>query len=377
MSTAVIEQTTELTILEQFEVTKQQIAEAVALANKATVDGPDDKEGMKLAHDYRIGLKNMRIAIDKKGKELREDAVQRQKLVLKVTKELIEPIGPAESRLQELEDTAKREQARLDEIARHEREAEIKRRCQLATAIGWIIPIAWLQALPQADFDVAYAEKKAEFDAAEKAKAEAAEAMRLEQERIAKVAAEQKARQDDLDRKEAEQAARQKAIDDAEREAANALIRQRQSQLDVYGGTHNAVELQAMSAEQFTDLLAIHAARFEEGQKKEAEAERTRKEQEAKELEARIAAKAKEQAEQLERERLAAIEREKVKAAKERLVAERKAARAPDNAKILAFAGAVDAIAIPGLKDGELNKRFRTSIETFLAVLKSLTTDTE
>lgn len=75
MPTDIAEQptTTELAVIEAFEITKQQITEAVSLADKATVAGPEDKDGMKLAHDYRMGLTKMRTGIDKKRRQLKAD----------------------------------------------------------------------------------------------------------------------------------------------------------------------------------------------------------------------------------------------------------------------------------------------------------------
>jgi len=352
MTTEITEQSTaELSILDGFEVTKQQISEAVSLANEATVDGPEDKEGMKLCHDYRIGLKNMRISIEKKGKELREDALLRQRLVLKVTKDLTTPIRPAEARLQELEDTAKCEKERLDEIAKHECEVELNRRCKLATSIGWIIPSMSLQLLSQDEFDVAYGEKKSEHEAAEQAKAESAAKLKAEQDRVAKIAAEQKSREDELARKEAEQAAREKAIEDAERERRAKCLGWRTTCLAHVGASMTPDDTMAFSDDEFELHIAQLRIDYEQKKAEQAEAERVRKEQEAKELEDRIEAKAKEQAAHIEAERLANIQRENAKVEKAKAAAARKAARAPDIEKLKSYAKLVSDIPIPKFND--------------------------
>ena len=362
MTTLIERSPTELAIIEQFEITQQQIAEAVDLANEATVNGPGDKEGMELASKCRKGLKAMRVAIDKKGKELREDAVKRQRLVVKITKELIEPIPAAEARLQELEDTAKRERERLEQIAADERAAEGRRRCDLATSVGWIIQPGLLIAMNLADFEAHYEEKRAEREAAEKTKAEEVEALRAAKAASDKLAAEQKARQDELDRKEAEMVAKKKAIDDAEKSRREKCLGWRTMCLAKVGVSLSADETMAFSDDEFELHMTDLRVAFDEKQAEQAEAERIRKEKEAAELEARIAAKANEQAERLEQERLDKIARENAKVEAARLKAERKAAKAPDHEKVIEFAAALDQLKRPTFKADDMNERLSSAI---------------
>ena len=65
-----------------------------------------DITDLKQVKDKRITLKNIRVTITKKGKELREDAITFQKAVIAKEKELVGMIEPEEDRLQGVEDKA-------------------------------------------------------------------------------------------------------------------------------------------------------------------------------------------------------------------------------------------------------------------------------
>ena len=209
MSTKLAAPKTKAGVLAAFEVTQAQIAEAVELANAATVDGPDDKEGMKLAHDYRMGLVKMRTTVNKRHQELKREVIDRGKMIDSVKNELVAPLPAAEARLKELEETAKREQDRLDAIAKEERIKETQRRTSMLYAIAEVIPEVQLQLMSGDEFDAAYAELKADYDAKKQAEAEAEAARKAEAERLEKQAAEQAKRQAEIEAKEAEIKAKQ------------------------------------------------------------------------------------------------------------------------------------------------------------------------
>ena len=92
--------------LEQFDPTAAELHKMVEATQSITVDDLSDTNQLKLVHSNRITLKNARVAISKKGKELREEAIVFQKAVISKEKELISIIEPEEQRLQSLEDAA-------------------------------------------------------------------------------------------------------------------------------------------------------------------------------------------------------------------------------------------------------------------------------
>jgi hypothetical protein len=116
--------------IERFDPT---VAELTALVDKTknltTVD-LKDKEQIAVVRENRIALKNARISIQKKGKELREDAIKFQKAVIVKEKELIAIVEPEEERLEKIESEAK-------ELALREERAKTlpERKERIATAI--------------------------------------------------------------------------------------------------------------------------------------------------------------------------------------------------------------------------------------------------
>lgn len=65
--------------IEKFNPTKAEIARVVEESKALVIDGPKDVAGYKKVNEARIQLKQMRVRIQKTGKELRADAVAFQK----------------------------------------------------------------------------------------------------------------------------------------------------------------------------------------------------------------------------------------------------------------------------------------------------------
>lgn len=76
-----------------------------------------DTSNLKEVKEKRIGLKNVRVTITRKGKELREDALAFQKAVIAKEKELIAIIEPEENRLAGIEEEAQKAKEREERIA--------------------------------------------------------------------------------------------------------------------------------------------------------------------------------------------------------------------------------------------------------------------
>lgn len=111
--------------IEKFDPTVEQLNELVVVSKKVTNLSPIEE--VKKA---RIQLKTARVAITKKGKELRDDAIKFQKAVIAKEKELVAIIEPEEERLSEIEEVVK--QAKL----REERIALLPTRYEQLNAIG-------------------------------------------------------------------------------------------------------------------------------------------------------------------------------------------------------------------------------------------------
>lgn len=95
--------------IEKFNPTITELNNIVATAKTLTVTDFEDAEQIAKVKDHRLLMRDTRVSITKRGKELREEAVAFQKAVITKEKELIEIITPEEERLQGLEDEAKRQ----------------------------------------------------------------------------------------------------------------------------------------------------------------------------------------------------------------------------------------------------------------------------
>lgn len=94
--------------IEKFDPTIEALTEMVTQSNAIT----EKSEPLEI-RAMRLELKNARIAITKRGKELREEAVAYQRAIIAKEKELVSIIEPEEERLE-----------RIEEVARVRKEAE-------------------------------------------------------------------------------------------------------------------------------------------------------------------------------------------------------------------------------------------------------------
>lgn len=122
------------TVKAEVEKLATQYADITAIANKA---------GRDQAHSAAMALKAKRVEIQKRAKEVREDAVAFQKAVIAKGDELSAIIEPEEQRLIGLRDAWDEEQAR---IKREAAEAEAKRKAwhesQIADIRGVVLSAA-------------------------------------------------------------------------------------------------------------------------------------------------------------------------------------------------------------------------------------------
>lgn len=92
-----------------------RVAALVAETKDLTIQGVEDKEGLKAAHEARMELKAVRVEIDKTRKEMIAPALDWQRKVNDLAKDLTNQIQPIEKRLQDEEDKIKAEKKRLKE----------------------------------------------------------------------------------------------------------------------------------------------------------------------------------------------------------------------------------------------------------------------
>lgn len=332
-------------------------------AETLTVTSVDDKEGMKLARVTRLALKNARVDIDAKRKELGEEALRRKQKIDSDAKELRDIIEPLEERLLEQEKFAER--------AEETRKVELKASREKELALfGADTQFVNLSEMPEEQYETFYnnaqagyrsklaAEKKAEEDriAKEKADAEERERIRVENERLKKEAAErdEKARKDRVAaeaervRLELENAEKARIAKEAADKEADRIRAEAAKAAEVARKEKEAIEAKAATERAAAKKREDAAAAKSKAEKDAADA-KAKTEREAREkLEAEIAAKkAKEDADKKATE-----------------AATKKAARAPDKQKVIAFASVVMKLETPDLTTpegkaiaGEINDR--------------------
>lgn len=168
--------------LEKFNPTKAEIATLVADAKGLTIKGIDDKEGYQKVHETRIALKNARVAIQKTGKVLRQDAIDFQRKVIEKEKELVSLIEPTEVELEEKQKfiDGEKEKAKRRELL-PDRVAKLKE-------IDVVVEEEFLLVMDDTQFDTFFNQQHSLFLQAKERKIkeeqEKAEAERLRKEKI-------------------------------------------------------------------------------------------------------------------------------------------------------------------------------------------------
>ena len=103
--------------IEKFDPTAAELRQLVSITQGVTATDLKDKAQMEVVRKNRIALRDARVTITRRGKELREDALAFQKAVITKEKELIAIIEPEEERLKAIEDEAKRLKERAERMA--------------------------------------------------------------------------------------------------------------------------------------------------------------------------------------------------------------------------------------------------------------------
>lgn len=207
--------------IEKFDPTVAELTAMVEASKKDTlVIDLSDKARLEIVHANRMILKNARVTIEKKGKELREDANAYAKAVIAKEKELKAIIEPEEERLAELEDQAKQL------LIRQERERKLPERLERFHALNFGITPAdeLILSMDDVQFETflsdTLTQKVAEEQARTRAEQEAKQAELNAKERELKEAEAEIMREKEL------AAAQQKAREEGERKAREAMARE-------------------------------------------------------------------------------------------------------------------------------------------------------
>lgn len=342
----------------------EQAEQWMQTAKTIEVTDVSQTKEMKLARDARLALKDVRVAVEKKRKELKDESLRTGKAidgVANVLKGLIEPI---ELHLQQQEDFAKvQEEKRIAAL-------QVERAIQIQSYIDndTLAAMTDLGSMPKHQFDALLFGYKTQREN------QIAEAKRVEDERIAKEKVDAESRES----QRLENERLKKEADDREKElAAQAKVKEkRNAELRPYiVFIRDYNKMLNMSEEDYvkelSDVKAGAELQWEDDRKRmqiEAEENQRRDEQLQKdreehkrvvaETEARLKSE-REAKSKLEKElkdkqdaenkRIAVEEKER----KDKIAADKKSARAPDKQKIINYAQTIRNIETPETKSNE------------------------
>lgn len=197
-----------------------------------TIDGLKDRDGYQKVHESRMLVKNTRVAVEKRRKDLKEDALNYGRQVDAEAKRLTALLEPIEAHLEAEQSRIDAEKENIRKAEEEKKQAAINGRIEILAGYGRQGDLLTLAVLPDAEFEAEVAKSKTEFEASQAQKAEEEKLKKEESERLARVAEEQaqerarleamakeqEQKQADIKRQEeaiAEEKARIKAAEDA------------------------------------------------------------------------------------------------------------------------------------------------------------------
>lgn len=180
----------------KFDPTIEALHAIVEKTKNITATDLEDKSQLEVVKRNRLDIGKARIAIEKKGKELRADALKFQKDVIAKEKELLDIINPEEDRLKQIEKDA-------EALAlKKERLAQLPERKERVEKAGITMTEEYILSLNMIDFEynfnqlVAERNEKERLDIERVKQEQEAEKNRLENEK--KQAEIQKIRDEEL-----------------------------------------------------------------------------------------------------------------------------------------------------------------------------------
>ena len=259
--------------IEEFNPTK---AEVISLAQKfkgLSIKGIDDVAGYKAVHDAQMTLVHTRTNIVKASKDARQKAVDFNRAVLTLEKDLIAEIEPVEKELKEKKEAVDREKELIErrKLVPARREKLIEVEAELTDD-----QLIEMDSVQFQDFL-----NQAKHEQLERREA----AIKAEQERLAAIQAKIDAdKRDEEIRKQAELDAKKRAAEEAEIAAKKAEADRLKAEADAEASKLRAVEEAKAQAEREKQAIIDENNRKErerliaENKAKEDEAEKIRKE---------------------------------------------------------------------------------------------------
>ncbi|OQA54720.1 MAG: hypothetical protein BWY42_01641 [Candidatus Omnitrophica bacterium ADurb.Bin277] len=303
------------------EIAKFNLADAAIAELSSRYMGLTISDGYEVVHKAKMEVKSRRIDVEKKRKELKEDALRYGQAIDAEAKRLTALLSPIEDHLETEEkvylDQKAAEKAEKERIAAEKYQARIDRLCSFGATFNGTMFNAYGNVISGKAIEAATDESFEEFIGKIAVAKEADDLRRAEEERV-----------------RLEEEARIQQIK-AEQEAERARLAEEAERLRL---EQEAIEKEKKRLEDEEKARRKAIADAEAERLRQEELERAKKEAAEKAV--------KEAREKAEKERAA----EALRQEKARLAAERKAARAPDKVKLLKLADDLDAFQVPDVK---------------------------
>lgn len=267
-----------------FDLTKAKIAELSAAFMPLKVTGVDDKAGLVAVHEARMEIKGYRVAIEKKRKEYKAEALEYGKRVDSAAKSITDLLEPIEAHLQREETLVEDAKAKLKADVELAKKRKLDDRMAKIWSLKMQAAPSDIEAMSDEDFETKLAAAQKRFDEAEaervRAEAEAAETKRKDDLR--------RQAEEDAFNAERKELQRQRDDDRRKREKADAEAEAERLRLKKIADDLAEQEREAKRQKQLEEARAAS----EEKGRKDAEAKAARDADEAKRKKAEAEAKA-------------------------------------------------------------------------------------
>lgn len=157
--------------LKKFNVTDAAIAEMKEKYLVISVNGIEDKAGYLSAKTGRAEVKAVRVDVEKKRKELKEDSLKFGRAVDTEARRITNELESIEKHLDSMVKAVEDEKARIAEEARKDKQAKLQQRLDAFNELNYRVEISVLEMMSDCQFDITLTKAKERF-AEERAKAE-------------------------------------------------------------------------------------------------------------------------------------------------------------------------------------------------------------
>lgn len=136
-----------------YNVTDTAIAEMSDKYLPLKINGLNDKEGQKIVRSARLDVKNKRISVEKKRKELKAEALEYGRKVDAEARRITDLLSPIESHLKVEEENIEREKEKIKAEAEAKRKRMVQERVDKLTAFNAVLNLEAIERATEKEFN--------------------------------------------------------------------------------------------------------------------------------------------------------------------------------------------------------------------------------